>query len=54
MYSCLCLFLNSLPDADDCLSSPCQNGGKCDDLIGHYFCTCPPAFTGYECQTGSF
>ena len=36
-----------------CASGPCNNGGTCVDVIGSGFtCTCPPGFTGSECQTG--
>lgn len=25
---------------DDCADNPCKNGGKCQDLISKYYCTC--------------
>ncbi|XP_024272991.1 protein crumbs homolog 2 [Oncorhynchus tshawytscha] len=39
--------------ADQCLSSPCQNGGTCLDYMGNYTCLCPrwPVhYTGKECK----
>lgn len=29
-------------DIDECQSSPCQNGGVCEDLTNKFKCTCPP------------
>ena len=39
-------------DKDECLSNPCQNGGKCEDEINSYTCTCAPGYTGHDCETG--
>ena len=33
-------------DINECESEPCQNGGKCTNLIGEYRCNC--AGTGFE------
>lgn len=33
-------------DIDECAANPCQNGGKCNDLVNHYTCDCPPGFQG--------
>ncbi|XP_070568563.1 uncharacterized protein [Ptychodera flava] len=38
-------------DTDECLSSPCQNGGTCRDLISSYKCNCPFGFNGTNCET---
>ena len=35
---------------NECLSSPCQNTGYCQDLIGHYLCYCPSGYTGVNCE----
>lgn len=41
---------------DDCAPKPgsweprCLNGGQCVDGVGHYTCTCPPGFTGQQCE----
>ena len=39
-------------DVDNCLSSPCQNGGECHDIEAEFFCNCPDGFTGDRCETG--
>lgn len=35
----------------DCLSSPCQNGGLCQDMPGQqYPCLCSDSYTGQRCE----
>ena len=36
---------------DECVSSPCQNGGTCYDLVDGYSCSCTPEYTGRTCST---
>jgi hypothetical protein len=31
-------------DINECLSSPCQNGGTCIDLENSYACYCPDGY----------
>ncbi|XP_071484069.1 uncharacterized protein [Diadema antillarum] len=38
-------------DIDDCLSSPCLNGGTCLDKLHAYQCICPRGFNGSLCET---
>uniref|UniRef100_UPI00398F28FC protocadherin Fat 4 n=1 Tax=Pristiophorus japonicus TaxID=55135 RepID=UPI00398F28FC len=37
-------------DIDECLPSPCHNGGICRNLIGRFSCTCPEGFMGTACE----
>ena len=34
---------------NDCDPNPCQNGGRCKDLINDYFCNCTEDFDGKQC-----
>ncbi|XP_053137987.1 protein crumbs homolog 2 isoform X2 [Hemicordylus capensis] len=38
-------------NTDECESQPCQNGGRCVDLVNSYRCHCLPGFSGVECAT---
>jgi Mg-chelatase subunit ChlD len=46
------LTLATCEDYDECVSSPCQNGGTCRNMLHMYRCDCPPEFTGVNCQIG--
>lgn len=35
-------------EINECQSHPCQNGGTCIDLVGHYICSCPPGTLGMQ------
>lgn len=37
---------------DECLNSPCQNGGLCQNALGTYFCTCKAGWNGVYCENG--
>uniref|UniRef100_A0A914WRL7 Uncharacterized protein n=1 Tax=Plectus sambesii TaxID=2011161 RepID=A0A914WRL7_9BILA len=37
-------------DATACNSAPCQNGGRCVQLIGNYSCYCASGYTGSDCE----
>ena len=41
-----------LSETDECMSSPCDNGGTCTDLLDGYNCTCVGGYTGLHCETG--
>ncbi|XP_035673492.1 fibropellin-1-like [Branchiostoma floridae] len=36
---------------NECLNSPCNNGGVCADLPDGYLCICQAGWTGQNCQT---
>ena len=38
-------------DFDECVNSPCQNGGICTNTLGSFTCSCPSNFTGRLCET---
>ncbi|NXM73932.1 PGCB protein, partial [Serilophus lunatus] len=40
----------SRQDIDDCLSSPCQNGGTCIDEVNSFVCLCLPSYGGSRCE----
>ena len=44
-------FQLSLPDIDECSSSPCQNGGTCTDAVNSYTCACVDGYNGDDCET---
>ena len=37
---------------NECLSNPCMNGGRCEDLLDHHVCNCETGYSGTLCQTG--
>ena len=43
------LFLASFSDIDECSSSPCQNGGTCNNEVNKYTCSCVMGFDGIQC-----
>ncbi|XP_052811571.1 neurogenic locus notch homolog protein 1-like [Mya arenaria] len=38
-------------ETNECESTPCINGGTCNDLINEFTCTCATGFQGTTCQT---
>ncbi|XP_072013051.1 hyalin-like isoform X2 [Amphiura filiformis] len=40
-------------NCDACLSQPCQNEGVCSIVRNRYTCSCPPRFTGINCDVVS-
>ncbi|XP_068222449.1 protein crumbs isoform X2 [Palaemon carinicauda] len=40
-------------EIDECLSSPCLNGGTCSDGENSYSCTCPQGYSGDSCEVNN-
>jgi len=47
------LFYFSCIDYNACRSSPCQNGGTCQDKVNAFECLCAPGWTDWNCGTGN-
>ena len=45
----ICFFIYL--DTDECVQSPCQNGGMCTDLVNAYSCACADGYEGTNCET---
>ena len=39
-------------ETNECLSSPCQNGGTCSHGVDVYTCACVDGYSGTNCQNG--
>ena len=40
-------------DEQECASDPCQNGGRCVDLMNGYRCVCVDDYNGINCERGN-
>ena len=44
--------VNFILDIEECASSPCQNGGTCNDRVNKYTCTCDFGYLDINCEKG--
>ena len=47
----LIYYVHYVVDVDECVSSPCQNGGNCTDAVNGYTCVCVEGYTSNNCET---
>lgn len=45
--------VQTLTDIDECLYSPCFNGGNCTNQNGSFSCACATGFHGLQCENGT-
>lgn len=46
-------YFNDLSDVDECVLTPCSNGGTCQNTMGSYLCNCPAGWIGRHCDVGT-
>ena len=46
--------VNFFSAVDLCGTNPCQNGGQCTNFCTHYTCSCPPCWSGTNCDIRKF
>ena len=54
LYSRVINYVLFISDINECDSSPCRNEATCNNLLNAYNCTCPPGYTGTNCETGIY
>lgn len=51
LFAALLVGQNCSRPMDACLSRPCTNNGRCENLLNGFRCNCPLGFTGSRCET---
>ena len=46
------LHIQNTDEKNECNSSPCYNGGRCEDDVRGFKCICTPGHYGELCQFG--
>uniref|UniRef100_A0A672N8Y1 Versican a n=1 Tax=Sinocyclocheilus grahami TaxID=75366 RepID=A0A672N8Y1_SINGR len=41
-----------MPDVHSCSDAVCLNGGSCVKIVGAQICSCPPGYSGDQCEIG--
>jgi len=41
-------------ERDVCKSTPCQNGGNCNNIVNGFTCSCKNAYVGNNCESGHY
>ena len=52
MFTCISQTFSS--DVDECMVSPCKNGGTCTDLVNSFTCKCEDGYSGHDCSLGMY
>ena len=52
-YKLIAILTSVFVDIDECATSPCQNGGSCNDQINGYTCNCTSQYFGTNCEYGN-
>ena len=50
VFNYLVIYFYSYTEIDECSSSPCLNGGTCNDGVNNFTCSCPSPYFGHRCQ----
>lgn len=44
--------ISMFTDVNECLTTPCRNGGTCLNMAGSYSCACSQGWKGRNCSEG--
>ena len=43
-----------ISELDECISEPCEKGGRCIDEVDGFSCFCPIGYMGMTCEHGEY